>query len=183
MGEVLTRQVPDARLCLARAEQLPLQSASVDAVVGSSMWHWVDEPRAEAEIARVLRPGGVLGVLWGGPEPTGALAEMLRAARPRSLTDADRAAWRRGRHRELHIADGVPFGAPEQHVVQWTRQVTADQLVGLTRTYSGFMQRPEAERAELDEQFQTALQQHPQLGRGEAVTMPMRCICWRATRL
>ena len=27
-------------------------------------WHWVDLPRASAEAARVLRPGGRLGLLW-----------------------------------------------------------------------------------------------------------------------
>jgi SAM-dependent methyltransferase len=26
--------------------------------------HWVDESRAVPEVARVLRPGGVLGLVW-----------------------------------------------------------------------------------------------------------------------
>ncbi len=46
------------------AEEIPLPDASVDAVVVGQAFHWFDQERALPEIARVLRPGGVLGALW-----------------------------------------------------------------------------------------------------------------------
>ena len=46
------------------AEQVPLPDASVDAVVVGQAWHWFDAEKALAEVRRVLRPGGVLGLLW-----------------------------------------------------------------------------------------------------------------------
>jgi SAM-dependent methyltransferase len=64
MRAVLEREVPDARLLDGTAEAIPLPDASVDAVFVAEAFHWFDLERAAAEIARVLRPDGVLVVLW-----------------------------------------------------------------------------------------------------------------------
>ena len=64
------------------AERIPLPAVAVDAVVVGTAWHWFDRALAEPEIARVLRPGGVLVVLWNG--------------------DDDTVEWVRGYHRALH---------------------------------------------------------------------------------
>ena len=37
---------------------------SVDAALVAQAWHWVDPVRAVPEVARVLKPGGRLGLLW-----------------------------------------------------------------------------------------------------------------------
>lgn len=55
----LSRLGIDAELHTGRAEQLPLEDASVDAVVAVSALEFVDDMEASAdEIRRVLRPGG-----------------------------------------------------------------------------------------------------------------------------
>lgn len=46
------------------AESIPLTHASVDVVVVGQAFHWFEHERALPEIARVLRPNGVLGLLW-----------------------------------------------------------------------------------------------------------------------
>jgi ubiquinone/menaquinone biosynthesis C-methylase UbiE len=63
MRAILTSSLPSARALAGTAEALPLADASVDAVTVGSAFHWFDERRARAEIARVLRPPGVLGLL------------------------------------------------------------------------------------------------------------------------
>ena len=61
--------VPDrGRAGRARAEAIPLPTASVDAVLVGQAWHWFDTGRALPELARVLRPGGVLAALWNAED-------------------------------------------------------------------------------------------------------------------
>jgi SAM-dependent methyltransferase len=46
------------------AEDLPLAHGSADVVTVAQAWHWVDPDEATREIARVLRPGGALALVW-----------------------------------------------------------------------------------------------------------------------
>jgi SAM-dependent methyltransferase len=47
-----------------RAEDIPVETGSVDAVTVFQAWHWFDAQAASAESARVLRPGGWLSMGW-----------------------------------------------------------------------------------------------------------------------
>ena len=64
MRERLREIVPEADARDGTAEALPLADAEVDAVVCANAFHWFDAPRAVAEFARVIRPGGGLAVIW-----------------------------------------------------------------------------------------------------------------------
>ena len=66
MRAVLAANVPGATVLPGRGEHIPVDDGSTDAVVVSSAWHWMDPGPTSVEIARVLHPGGVLGVVWSG---------------------------------------------------------------------------------------------------------------------
>jgi len=64
MRAQLQAAYPDVPVHAGTAEQIPLDDESVDAVLVGQAFHWFDAGAALDEIARVLRPGGVLGLLW-----------------------------------------------------------------------------------------------------------------------
>ena len=71
-GEMVARareRLPEAkaRLQQASVEQLPLPDDSFDAVVGTGVLEYTDVPRALAELARVVRPGGTAVVSYPNP--------------------------------------------------------------------------------------------------------------------
>ncbi len=51
-----------------RAEAIPLADASVDAVVVGTAFHWFRGDAALAEIIRVLKSHGALGLVWNNPD-------------------------------------------------------------------------------------------------------------------
>ncbi|CAN5506222.1 class I SAM-dependent methyltransferase [soil metagenome] len=60
----LQRSLPAVPAARGVAEHLPFAAGSVDAVVVGTAFHWFDGPAAVAEAVRILRPDGVLALLW-----------------------------------------------------------------------------------------------------------------------
>jgi SAM-dependent methyltransferase len=116
MRGILERVVPDVEALAGTAEQIPLADASVDAVFVALAFHLFDHDRAVPEIARVLRPGGVLALVWNGPDESRrnplppAYLDYLRELRRERSTLDETPPWR-----EL-IAVG-PFGEPQEGAV------------------------------------------------------------------
>ena len=85
MRSVLTQRCPGVEAFPGTAEAIPLPDRSVDAVFCGQAFHAFDDERAIPEIARVLRPGGALVLLWNLPagpwEPSTAEAEELLGER------------------------------------------------------------------------------------------------------
>lgn len=79
MREQLVRAVPEAEVLHGTAEQIPLGDSAVDAVVVAQAFHWFDAPVAAAEIHRVLRPGGGLGVIWNSWDESVGWVERTQA--------------------------------------------------------------------------------------------------------
>ena len=64
MLALLEQRLPDVRTSQASAEEIPAPDASYDVVVSAQAFHWFDLARALPEIARVLKPGGRLALVW-----------------------------------------------------------------------------------------------------------------------
>ena len=81
MRSVLDTICPGATTLPGTGRQIPLSDASVDAIFAAQSFHWFDDERAVAEIARVLRPGGAVVLMFNAPAgswaPSAAAAEEL----------------------------------------------------------------------------------------------------------
>ena len=64
MRAVFERVVPDVPVLDGTAERIPLPDGFADALVCAQAFHWFRPRTALQEFARVLRPGGGVGLVW-----------------------------------------------------------------------------------------------------------------------
>lgn len=141
MLSALRAAVPGVPTFVGTAESLPLPDASVDAVVLGQAWHWVDPVRGSREVGRVVRAGGVLGLVWNIRDD--------RVEWVRRLTDI-----MHGSNAEIMLAEGgpvvsSPFGALEEGTWEWSRAVTRDQLHSMASSRSYVITASDEERARI----------------------------------
>ena len=137
MREQLARAVPGAAVHAGSAEQIPLPDDSVDAVLVAQAWHWVDRSRAVPEVARVLVPGGRLGLVWN-----------IRDEREDWVAELGQILHDPGEHhRQNRGIVGPPFGPVEHRDVEWTHRLSRDELIDLAASRSYVITRPDQERA------------------------------------
>jgi SAM-dependent methyltransferase len=85
MLAVLEEVVPEAEALTGSAAAIPLADGSVDAVFSGEAFHWFASEQTVAEVARVLRPGGVFAFFWNIFEkhlepPLGEAAGLIEEA-------------------------------------------------------------------------------------------------------
>jgi SAM-dependent methyltransferase len=174
MRAVLERRSPQVHALVGTAESLPVDDASFDVVVISSAWHWFRQPDATQEMARVLRDGGRLFVLWNGfsrslpwVDELSKLRDGKRdpSVRPRSWTAPE-------------IVDGLFVNVTDVSI-DWTWPRTTDEVIKLFGTYSGVSTRTEAQRAEIGAKLRELL---AQVTVNDAVDVPMTLRGTVATR-
>jgi ubiquinone/menaquinone biosynthesis C-methylase UbiE len=64
MRAVFSKQFPEIPIMEGQAEAIALPPGTVDTVVVGTAFHWFEGEKALNEIARVLKPGGSLGLVW-----------------------------------------------------------------------------------------------------------------------
>src|ERR1700678_1387941 len=180
MRAVLVERTADVRAVGARGEALPFAGGSLDAVVVSSAWHWMDPEVAVPEVARVLRPGGVFGLLWNGPDRRVEwVSELLERRRDSQRSARDASSRGRPRWMAPDLAPNAPFLAPEATLVRWSRRATPEDLAGLAGTYSSVITFGPQRRQTVMARTSDLVASHPELLSDGTVELPFACRCWR----
>jgi len=146
MRAQLANVLPEVAILDGTAEQIPLEDASADVVTVAQAFHWFDAPVALDEVARVLRPGGILVLLWNErDESTPWVAEMSRliAWHERTVSRYQHVSW------PDVVAASRRYSALEERVVWWDQPMTCDLLAERVRSISYIAAMPTPQREKL----------------------------------
>jgi len=165
MRDELNRRLPGISPLDGTAERIPLPAASTDAVLVGQAFHWFDATVALTEIARVLRPGGVLGALWNH--------EDLRVAWVAELAALNRTDASRGGAAGGEIPEHPAFLRIEREIFPHSQRCTADSLTATIGTHSHTLVVSDAERADLLARIRAYLASRPETAHGE-FELPIR---------
>lgn len=184
MRAVLAARSPGVEALAGRGEAIPLPDASADALLISSAWHWLDPDLAVPEIARVLRDGGRLGVIWTGRDtatPWLRADEWFRSKDqgppPRNGPALASLQWDGS---EVRLPEPIAFENIETATFRFSRAMTVPDLVDWLTTYSRVITASEHVRAAGRARATAALAQ--QFPGASEIEVPMRSRCWRAAR-
>jgi SAM-dependent methyltransferase len=146
------------------AEAIPLADGSVDAVTVGQAFHWFDGDAALVEIARVLRPGGLLALVWNRrleDDPVNRAVEELVGPYRGEVPAHRTSAWREAFPRS------TAFGPLEEHLFEHAVEQDADGLEARVASISFIAALEPARRAPVLERARA-------IAGGRVVTVPYR---------
>lgn len=170
MLELLSSSLPDTPALLGTAEDIPLPDDSVDAVLVAQAWHWFDPERAVKEVARVLRLGGRLGLVWNNRDERLGWVKDLGAIIGHEVDPFSQS-----------VDLPAPFTDVQRHQVEWTSYLTPQALIDLVASRSYCITSPEKVRARTLDRVRELLATHPALANSTGLALPYVTVCVRAT--
>jgi len=170
MLEVLRRRLPDVRTSVSGAEEIPVPDRSVDVVVAAQCFHWFDHDRALPEIARVLKPGGRLALVWNVRDERIPWVKRLG----RIIGSQDQLA---NESAEPLVLSGL-FGFVDESVFTFWQEINRDSIQDLVLSRSNVaVLDDDARAAKLDE----VLAFYDEYGRGmDGMQLPYEARCYKA---
>jgi SAM-dependent methyltransferase len=158
MRAILEQVVPGAESMAGSAESIPLPDASMDGVFAAQSFHWFSNDDAVAEIARVLRPGGVLSAVWNeGVEPS-----PLPAAYDAYLERLHAPSLERVRaHPWTEPVGRGPFADVRDATVVHEQVQSREEVLAFARSVSWIAHRPDEERARIMAELDALLGEGP----------------------
>jgi SAM-dependent methyltransferase len=133
MRNRLAANLPEVTALRGQAQHMPLPDASADAVICAQAFHWFASAASLAEIRRVLKPEGVLGLIWNVRDETvDWVAALTRIMAP---YEGDAPRYDHGEWRQVFPAVGFDalrersfalehVGPPEQVIVERVASVS-----------------------------------------------------------
>jgi SAM-dependent methyltransferase len=169
MREKLSATLPQIEALAGTAASIPLPDASVDAIVCAQSFHWFATREALADILRVLKPGGKLGLVWNLRDACIDWVTRLDAIVNRHEGDTPR--YYTGAWRAVFPFEG--FGAlQETHLTHGHTGTPDDVIMNRVRSTSFIAALPADERAKIDQELRALIASEPALAGKSEVTVP-----------
>ena len=169
MLALLRERVPEVSAKVATAEEIPANDRSVDVVVVAQAFHWFDHEVALAEIARVLKPGGHLALVWNSRDER--IPWVRRMGEILGRQDLDTSS-------SEHLATSEHFGAVEEKTFKHWQEVNRETVLDLARSRSSFAMMDDAAR---EDNLARMLAFYDDYGRGmDGMQVPYVTRCFRA---
>jgi SAM-dependent methyltransferase len=179
MRSVLERALPAVRAFPGTAEAIPLPAGSVDAVAVGQAFHWFRGAEALAEIHRVLRPRGGLGLIWNDRDTdvawVGRLTELMEPHR------GDTPGYRSVAWREAFDRSDL-FGPLAHAETRHVHRLTPEGVLARVASVSFVAALPEAERQRLLADVRDLLESDPETRGREVLELPYRTDVYWAGR-
>lgn len=164
--------VPGVPVLAATAEALPFSTASLDAVTVAQAFHWFDADAAATELGRVIRPGGVLALVWNARDRSRDWVNRVWAIMDRV---EKRAPWRDHENWRESAQRSMPgFGPMEVAEFHHEHEVTPDAVVRRVASVSHVAVLPDAERAAVLAEVRDIVATHPDTRGRATVAIPYR---------
>lgn len=156
MLAVLRDKLPTVRALVGSAEDIPLPDAAVDVVTVAQAFHWFDREAACAEIARVLVPGGLLGLVWNSPD---ADCTWDRACYGVAHPGLDTAS---GEDRVESSTELPGFALLRRETVRWEEPLRREAYLRRWLTASSFLAAEPARRTAMVADIERILDESPE---------------------
>ncbi|WP_035749227.1 class I SAM-dependent methyltransferase [Arthrobacter sp. 35W] len=168
----LELRFPEVHTIVGTAEATGLPSGSQDAATVAQAWHWCDPVAASTEIARILRPGGMLGLIWNQLDV--AVPWVHRLSRIMHAGDVHKPGFR--------PAIGAEFTAVESHGTHWSQELTGEDIKELVKSRSYWLKANEATRAKVTANLDWYLYEHLGHTPEQQLALPYLTHTWRAVK-
>ncbi|PZU49683.1 MAG: SAM-dependent methyltransferase [Microbacterium sp.] len=145
MLDALRGLAPGVETLVGTAEHINMPDESLDAVVLGQAWHWVEPVAGSAEVARVLKPGGTLGLIWNIRDESvpwvARLTQVMKGSAAEQLLSGD------GPRVE------APFGELERRSWEWKRPMTRAALTSMVLSRSYIITASPDDRARIEREI------------------------------
>ena len=168
--------LPNVPIIATTAEQLPFRDGSLDAVTIAQAFHWFDEDRAIAALARAVRVGGRVGLVWNARDRSVPWVNDVWAIMDRV---EKRAPWRDHENwRDSALRDRPGFGPLNAAEFRHEQTVTPAAMVQRVASVSHVAVLPHAEREAVLEEVRNVLRSDAATRGRDQLQVPYRVDCY-----
>jgi SAM-dependent methyltransferase len=171
MARVLRSTVPGVPLASSTAEALPFAAGSLDVVTVAQAFHWFDADVAFAELRRVLRPGGRVGLVWNGRDRTVDWVNDVWSIMDRV---EKRAPWRSDQWHDSALGERPGFGPLHHAVFHHEQHQSPDDVVERVRSVSHVAVLPSSEQEQVLDEVRALLASNPATRGCDVLAIPYR---------